>query len=246
MTATETMLLAYVDGELDAAGVREVEQLIAADPQARRTVEMYRETAALLRAACGEAAYAAEPSRLLPPALPRPWPRRRLVWAAAACVALGVAAGAGGTWIGARPSAMAELVDEIAEYHAAFSRESDHLVEVPAAHAQELAAWLGARLQRRLDIPDLTAEGLRFAGGRMLVVGGGPVAQLMYTRAQGLPVAVCIGRSEGAAQPVALDRRGALRVAVWRQDGLAYVVIGEMPGELARDIAARVRAQLHA
>ena len=93
MTATETMLLAYVDGELDAAGVREVEALIATDPQARRTVEMYRETAALLRAACGEAAYAAEPARLLPPALPRPWPRRRLVWAAAACLALGVAAG---------------------------------------------------------------------------------------------------------------------------------------------------------
>ena len=51
-------------------------------------------------------------------------------------------------------------------------------------------------------------------------------------------MAVCIGRSEGTAQPVALERRGALRVAVWRQDGLAYVVIGEMPGELARDIAA--------
>lgn len=246
MTATDTMLLAYVDGELDAAGVREVEQLLANDPQARRTVEMYRETAGLLRAACSETVYAADAARLLPPVLPRAWPRRRLVWAAAACLAVGIAVGAGGTWLETRQSAMAALIDEIADYHSVYSRERGHLVEVPAAQAQEFVAWLDKRLHRHLEIPDLSAEGLSFAGGRMLVVDGRPVAQLMYTRAQGLPVALCIGQMEGGSRPLRVERHDALRVAAWQQDGYAYVVVGEMPADLARDIAERVRAQLHA
>jgi anti-sigma factor RsiW len=245
MTVTETMLLAYVDGELDAAGVAEVEALVAADPQARRTVEMYRDTASLLRAACGEAVYAPGVARLLPPPSPlHAWTRRRFAWAAAVFLTLGAAAGSGATWLGTQPSAMATLIDEIAEYHAIYSRESAHLAEVPAARAEELASWLGERLQRRLDIPDLAADGLRFAGGRMLVIDGEPVAQFMYTRAHGLPVAVCIARMEGAPRPLTMARRGALRVAAWRQDGYAYVVVGEMPAEFARAVAERVRAQL--
>lgn len=246
MTPSDTMLLAYVDGELDAAGVREIEQLLATDPQARRTVEMYRETAALLRAACGETVYATDTARLLPSVLPRPWPRRRLVWAAAACLALGMAAGAGGTWLGTRQSAMAALIDEIAEYHALYSRESGHLVEMPAAQAQAFVAWLDKRLHRHLEIPDLSAEGLSFAGGRMLVVNGSPVAQLMYTRAQGLPVALCISQLAGGSRPLQVERHDDLRVAAWQRDGYAYVVVGEMPASLAREIAERVRTQLHA
>lgn len=246
MTATDTMLLAYVDGELDAAGVREVEQLLATDPQARRTVEMYRETAALLRAACAETVYAADTARLLPPVLPRAWPRRHLVWAAAASLALGMAAGAGGTWLGTRQSAMAALINEIAEYHTVYSQESGHLVETPAAQAQEFVAWLDKRLHRHLEIPDLSADGLRFAGGRMLVVDGRPVAQIMYTRAHGLPVALCISQLEGGSRPLQVERHDDLRVAAWQRDGYAYVVVGEMPADLAREIAEHARAQLHA
>lgn len=244
MTATDTMLLAYVDGELDSAGIGEVERLIAADPQARRTVEMYQKTAALLRAACGEAMYVPGAARFLPPpVVARPWLRRRQVWAAAASVAAGVIAGGGATWLGTRPSPMAVLIDEVAEYHTVFSREQTHLVEVPAARAQELTAWLGERLRLQLRIPDLAAEGLRFAGGRMLVVDGAPVAQLIYTRAEGFPVAVCIGRMEGAPRAIDIQRRGALRIAAWRHDGYAYVVVGEMASELAKTVALQVRRQ---
>ncbi len=58
MTNIELRLMAYVDGELDAEEAREVEALIAADPEARRTVAKFREAAALLRAACAEGFYA--------------------------------------------------------------------------------------------------------------------------------------------------------------------------------------------
>jgi anti-sigma factor RsiW len=245
MTVTDTMLLAYVDGELDEAGVREVEQVIAGDAQARRTVEMYRDTASLLRAACGEQAYAAGAAALLPlRARPRQALPRRLVWAAAAAVALGIGLGAGGTWLGVHQSDLSQLVDEIAEYHAVFSHETAHLAEVPADRAQELAQWLGERLQRHLEIPELSAAGLRFAGGRMLVVDGAPVAQLMYTRPMAPPIAVCLGQMEGPPQPLAVLRRGPLRLAVWQEHGYAFLVVGEMSADLARDLAGRVKAQM--
>ena len=47
----DLLLAAYVDGELDSKAMRKTEALIAADQRARETVEMFRDTAAILRAA---------------------------------------------------------------------------------------------------------------------------------------------------------------------------------------------------
>ena len=55
---SDSLLVAYVDGELDAATAQEVEALLASDPQALQRVEMFRETAALLRAAFDDRFYA--------------------------------------------------------------------------------------------------------------------------------------------------------------------------------------------
>ena len=52
MTDRETLLVAYVDGELDAAGIAEAERVVAEDEAARRLVAIYRDTASLLRSAC--------------------------------------------------------------------------------------------------------------------------------------------------------------------------------------------------
>jgi len=48
---TDIELQAYADGELDPAAAREVEQRLAADPEARAQVKSLRDGAALLRAA---------------------------------------------------------------------------------------------------------------------------------------------------------------------------------------------------
>ena len=57
MDDDDLLLVAYVDGELDPIAMRKVEALIAADQRARETMEMFRDTAAILRAACGEEFY---------------------------------------------------------------------------------------------------------------------------------------------------------------------------------------------
>ena len=46
----DSTLVAYVDDELDAEQARAVETALAGDPEARSRVQVFRETAALVRA----------------------------------------------------------------------------------------------------------------------------------------------------------------------------------------------------
>ncbi len=241
----EDMLSAYVDGELDAAAIAEVEQLLASDPLARRTVETYRETSALLRAAFAEPLFANGTNRLIQPqATPRPTPRL-LAWAMAASVlACIIGFGGGMLWNGHDGNPRTALLDEVTEYHHVLSRESTHLVEVPASQSDEIRRWLGHRIERRLDIPDLTQAGLAFAGARLQVVDGKPVATLYYTRERGTPVAICLTQFEGAADTLQIERRNGFRVASWFDGHFAYLVVGDLDAGMARALAELAAEQL--
>jgi len=246
MTNHELRLMAYVDGELDAEAVREVEALLAADPEARQTVAEFRETAALLRAACAEGFYADGTVRVPPVPI---WPVRRAFrrYAAVAAVAIvAVIVGFGGGLLSS-PWLISDhqnLIDEIAEYHSVQSQETKHLVEVPASESADLTTWLGRRLDRHLEIPDLTPAGLHFAGGRMEVIDQQPVAALIYTRDNGLPVGLCIARTPGTVSGVRIDRRGEQTIASWADGAYTYVIVGNLTVADARAIAERAAPQL--
>ncbi len=241
----DLLLVSYVDGELDPEAMRKVETLISADPRVRETVEMFRDTAAILRAACGEEFY--QPidnvSSLPAPGLARPFLRYGAALAASVTMVI-IAFGGGALWAVGAPTVHDELVNEVASYHQIYSRETRHLVEVPADQTEHLTAWLGKRLDRKLVVPDLTPLGLHVAGGRMVIINNHPVGQLMYTRDQGLPVGVCVTELRGAPAALSIESRGALRLAVWEDGSYAYVVVGELDAGAERDIAARVEAEL--
>ena len=243
----ELKLMAYADGELPPNEVLEVEAAIAADPSLRAIVEQHRLTTALLRSACADVFYDAGPVALSKP-LRRSSLRQYAGWAIAATVA-GILGFGGGTYrAGGMESAHDHLLGEIAEYHAVFSHEDKHLVEIPASRTAELMDWLGSRIGIALSAPDLTGLGLTFAGGRMLVVDGKPVAELMYTRANGRPIAICIAEAaRGAASsgtPVAIARNGDLRLASWQNGAHTFVVVGETDdaaiGAIARESRMRM------
>ena len=242
MSDLESRLAAYADGELDAADVADVEAMLAVDPRARHIVEIHRSTTALLRAACGEEIYAAGPRRIMP--------RRRVAWrprlfAIAASVALAIIGYGAGRVAGPKDSQTAFL-DDVAEYHTVYMHETTHLAEVPAAQTEEIGRWLGAHLRHTVAPPDLRAKGLQFAGARMWISNGKPVADLLYTRADGLPVALCIvhGVDEDSPKPggeITIAERGTLRVAEWVENGYSFALVGEMSGAQAREIADAAR-----
>src|SRR5882672_5783277 len=127
MSDRNLLLVAYADGELAPEEAQKAETLIAGDPQARAMVDMFRETAALLSAACGEEFY--ERGAAFSSAARS---RQRYGWALAASLATAIAGFGGGTmWAGGPSSERTELLEDVVGYHAVYSRETRHLVEVP-------------------------------------------------------------------------------------------------------------------
>ena len=244
MDNTAILLSAYADGELDATTTAQAEALIASDPAARRMVELHRETRALLRAAMPEALFAPDNAQFA--VQTGTATRRRFALSAAvAAVVIGCVGFTGGAyWATPVPDARAHLLDEVAEYHDIFSKETTHLVEVPASRTDEIKAWLGPRIGRDIAIPDLTPAGLRFAGARMLVIDSAPVANLIYTRDDGPPVALCILAHTGKPSEVRIDRHGTLLLAHWNDDTHVFVIAAEADAASMKRFANYARAPL--
>jgi anti-sigma factor RsiW len=134
------------------------------------------------------------------------------------------------------------LLDEVIGYHRVYARETTHLVEVPAVQKDELVGWLSDRIGREVVVPDLSAERLKFVGGRMLVANGRPLAQLLYARPGEPPVAVCVTRTSEPPLRLAIEERAGLRLASWNEGGYAYVVVGTVSADRMRRLADRVSA----
>lgn len=245
MTDPETRLGAYADGELNPEQTLEIEELLARDGRARQFVRVQRDMTMLLRGAFAASNYVPAPdvvSRFLNPAPRHSQPRLRRMLAIAATLIVAVLSFAAGSYVNRSglPSEVDELLEEVSAYHGVFARETDHLVEVPASRSSELAAWLGDRLGGKLNIPDLSSAGLTFAGGRMLVVNGLPVAQLMYTQPGQIPLAVCITRASSASSDLKVVKQRGLDLAWWVEGAYVYLIVGALPGQRAKAVAELV------
>ena len=70
---------------------------------------------------------------------------------------------------------------QVAQYHRVHTALApDFLVEVPASDKGAIGDLLDRAFGRPVAVPDLSVFDLDFAGLRILVVDGMPVAQLMY------------------------------------------------------------------
>jgi anti-sigma factor RsiW len=136
------------------------------------------------------------------------------------------------------------MLDEIAEYHAIYAHETEHLAEVPAARKDHIEEWLGNRLNRKFRVPDLSSVGLAFAGARLLAIARQPVAQLLYTPEHGAPIAVCVTFGDDTDTALQVSRREGMNTGLWKEGGYAYVVVGEVPSEKLRQVASAVNAQM--
>lgn len=243
MTDLSMKLSAYLDGELDAAEAEMIEALLESDPEAQAELD------ALMAAdAMAQEQFDAQLSDPVPLALaqkirstavgmPSARPASRPVWGAmAAGLALFVFGGMGGYFVKDQISpfgaevANAGWLSDIADYHEIYSTQQRHLVEVSAAESDHIVKWLGATVGVSFKIPDLTNFGLTFEGGRLLVAGGKPVAQLMYRDADGAVIALCLqSGASGAAEAAPGFRQQTIKgfdFVSWNGDNAKYVVIG--------------------
>ena len=189
----DTLLHAWLDGELAPERHAEIDAWLAAHPEDEERVRRWAADGGALRErfdpVLGEPvpqALAQVVWRKAPLTLAMPgegWLR----WAAVLAVfALGGAVGAGLMWRFQPAPAEALVrgsepawVQRAAVAHAVYVPEVRHPVEVKAQE-EHLSRWLTKRLDVPVKLFDLRAQGFELVGGRLLPDAAGPSAQLMY------------------------------------------------------------------
>jgi anti-sigma factor RsiW len=232
-------LCAYLDGELSPPDRAALEARLGADAALRAELAGLRAADAAARAGFAAMLKAPVPLSLVAGLRHAPPPRRMPPWAAiAASIAL-VAFGAIGGYRFHRPDTPRDWVAEVAEYHAVYAAQDNHLVEVPAARSAHIVTWLTREVGTPVRIPDLSAKGLVFQGARLLVAAGRPVGQLMYRDSAGQVVALCIIAGDDPATDGPRARSlGTFDSLVWGRDGAGYILIAPKDYRGLGDIAA--------
>jgi anti-sigma factor RsiW len=250
---TEDDLQAYVDAALEPARRNEIEHYLETHPEVANRINGYIQQRAELRAALQP--IAEEP---VPPELNLARmidARRRTIptwWRAAAAVLL-VCLGAAGGWslhgaIGLAPNpssgGIEALAQEAADSYAVYAPDHTRPVEIRAADQAELVSWATERLRHPIAVPDLSASGYRFMGGRMVPTAHGPAVLFMYDDDHGTRLVMLSRRMEvDQTARMAPHARGDVEGFTWAEDGIGYSLVGRLPSETLHPIADVIRRQ---
>ena len=165
----------------------------------------------------------------------RPSPVLWRIAAALVLVALGFLAG----WSGARmlqPAGPALAEVAMASF-ATYAVEVAHPVEVGAEDEAHLVKWLSRRLGTPIRPPDLSQDGFRLIGGRLLPGETSPAALLMYEDEMGRRLALYVTRREGGETELAFAEEPGRRAFWWIEDGLGCALVGDLPRDTLRHLA---------
>jgi anti-sigma factor RsiW len=223
-------LHAYADGEIAGQESRALDERLAGDPEARAKVEAWRRQKALLKEAFDPVLDETVPAQIKA-ALRHRRGFSLSPYAIAAALAL-LLIGAGAGWFSSlqvnAPQAM-QFADLAIEAHEIYTREQRHAVEVAANDSEHLTSWLSKRIGQKLVVPDLTARGYTFMGGRLLAAGTQPAAQLMYEDQAKRRITIFLTANEaGAESKFIVEERHGITACYWLDGPLGFVIAGEM------------------
>ncbi len=225
---------AYVDGELDAQELAQIEIWLADHPLDAARVHAYK-----LQRLQLHMLYDLPKDMPLPPGVRqaladtgvRRWlPAWRQVAAGVMLLAIGGAGGFFGNNAGqvqADPSN--QFVSRAINAYAVYAYEGARPVEISANDETDYVTWLSDRLGQPIRTPDLTPAGFELIGGRLVNDRGEPAALLMYENDSGGRVTLYVRRSSGVLgtsfKTLAQQHKTAL---YWSDRALDYALAGEM------------------
>ena len=235
-------LTAYVDGELSAERSAFVEAWLKDHSEASDRIEADRPLNERLAGALAPLAETSLPARFRVENVENARRARRMARfnRIAAAFAL-LLAGAAGGWLANGWSRAqgpdGHLVADAVTAHRLFVAEKRHPVEVSADAKDHLGAWLGNRIGRPVEIPDLSPQGLTLVGGRLLPGENGPSGQIMYQNAAGERVTLYLQAGSGSESAFAFSGTGEAQALAWRSPELAFVLTGPLGREQLVTIA---------
>jgi anti-sigma factor RsiW len=142
--------------------------------------------------------------------------------------------------------AIVPLQVRAARAHMVYSPEVRHPVEVEASDQDHLVKWLSKRLDYKLKIPLLTAQGFDLLGGRLLPGPEGPVAQFMYQDPTGKRLTLYVTRRNKQDNLTAFRfaQEGKVSVFYWIDRDCGYALSGEIDRPALSQVANSVYSQL--
>jgi anti-sigma factor RsiW len=237
----QTLLLnAALDGELDAAGMLDMEARLAADPELaaeyRRLVGLRDVIRARLpRERAPDALRARVMSMAQPQISARSTPRRRMtLWdpsyrALAASLIVGMLLG-GGVVEQFASSAREDDVDRDVVAGFVRGRLSGQPVDVATSDRHTVKPWFAGKIAGATTVVDLKADGFPLVGGRVDVIGQTPVATLIYQRREHqialseMPLGSAGG--SGSYEPRTRDGFSLLE---WSDGGRRFTAVSDLP-----------------
>lgn len=251
MKPDDSQLIAYADGELSASQAESVERALAESADLRESVDLlrasrlpYRQAFAVqklpplpddLRLRIEAIAAEAQEQSVAKESSRRSLPR---MWLAAAFIAGAFCAGLVqqlGGWPGITGNHAATVASSgvrpwmsvAASYQQLYTRDTvAGLTPDPTVSANTVAA-IRDQDGIRLRAPDLRAAGMTFKSIERLQYNGKPLVQMVYLPAYGTPVALCVMKDSRPDQSVAQRQMDGMTVVSWRQNELAYALIGQ-------------------
>lgn len=250
---TEADLHAYVDQQLPAPRRVEIEQFMASRPDERQRVLAWQRQNELLGAWLDPVLREPLPLRLPLKPEATAWPWRGL----AAGIALAVVSASSAWFVrGALDSDATRLAfvnsghltgfaHRAAVAHVVYSPDARRPVEVGADQEQALVTWLTKRIGTPVHPPALSALGYDLVGGRLLPGDKRPVAQFMYTSANGQRLTLYVTR-EAAGQETAFKfgQDGAVNVFYWVDKNFGYALSGGVDRQELMRVSHEVYRQL--
>jgi anti-sigma factor RsiW len=129
---------------------------------------------------------------------------------------------------------------EAAAAHTVFAADPAHPIEIGSENQPELQAWIDRKLRRPVNVPDLSAQGYRLIGGRVLSTMIGPAAMLVYDDDHGGRITVFLQPMRSDVAPMQPVRGDAANGYAWIDAHMGYSVISDGDTSM-HGLADRVR-----
>lgn len=252
MSADE-LIVAYLDGELDAAAKLAVEERLESDSAfydrfeflASNSVSMDAAFTALLDDAPVERMKSKLPAALgqidQSPALPG---RRRFL--AAACLIAGVVAGGGLVrFLSSKENASSQNWRAVvADYMQLYSADTlSNLSDDPSVKADQIARVANV-MQLPLTTQGLMISGIPFKRAQLLTFDKKPLAQIAYLDPKYGPLALCVTHSSTGKTDFQREQRLGMNIIFWSSADHSFMLIGRNPPEQLEAIAGQFQSGL--
>lgn len=247
----EDDLMAFVDGALDEERRVDVEKFLESNPEAMSQVFAYRSQSAMLRNALEHVSNEPVPTRLNIRNIVEG--RRKKAWstwqvAAAATVFLAIGATSG--WITrdlmSTPSAgIGALAMEASASYRAFAADVVRPVEFRSEAPADIASLASTIIGAPTAVPDLSSDGFRLMGGRVIPTTHGSGFMWMYDNDRGTRLVMMTRRMDvDRDSSMKSTSRGDINAWSWSKAGVGYSIVGSESPDTLKTIADAANRQL--